>query len=87
MQDKTDLTEIAFQGMKEGFKEWLSENIHIDVKTASDMINVSQSTLYEAVKLNKIKAVKIGKQKGIVFSIEAIQKYLAENSGERIGSN
>jgi excisionase family DNA binding protein len=61
--------------------------IHFDVKKAAEMLSVSNSTIYEAIRSKKIKALRVGDRKGISISLEALLDYVEKNSNHTGGDS
>lgn len=49
----------------------------LDIKQASEFLNLSINTLYRYIQLQKIPFVKIGKK--VLFRVESLEKYVLMN--------
>jgi excisionase family DNA binding protein len=71
-----DLNVILYEAIKEGYKEFLKETTYVSVEEAGEILSLSRSTLYEAIRHKKLKSVKAGLNKGMVISLQAVQDYI-----------
>lgn len=64
---------------KENLKNEL--DAFISIKDATEILKCSRGTIYNLIKQDKIKAVKVGVKKSLI-SLESIKNYIKEIKGE-----
>jgi excisionase family DNA binding protein len=68
--------------IREEVRDLLKSLIHLDPNQVAELLSVSKTTVYSAIKSGELKAVRTGDRKGTIVSLDALNNYVGERSNQ-----